>query len=424
MTSLNALATLLRQTMGLDVTSIGVPALKRAVQERQRACGVEDARAYLDRVRASEAELQALIEAVVISETWFFRDQGAFAALVRFVQEEWLPGDPEGCLRLLSMPCSTGEEPYSMAMALVDAGLPPGRFRIEAIDICGRSLKHARRGVYGKSAFRGDAVSFRERHFERLGSGHKLSDTIRALVDFQQANLFGSNFLPVARVYDVIFCRNMLIYFDRETQDRAVSVLGRLLTPRGLLFVGSSESGVFLNHAFSSARAPMAFAFRNGCTTSRPQGPTIVAKSRRTRAPRAGADPNAARHRPAGIRKRDLPASSSADPNPEPDPGVPAVEDAMRLADQGRFAEASQWCEDYLQQHGPSAEVFHVLGLMRDALGNASEAATYYRKALYLDPGHQDVLLHLALLMEKRGQKSEAQVLWNRVRRLAPHTAQ
>ena len=129
MTSLNDFDRLLKQAMGLDVASIGASALARAVQERQRACSVQDAGAYLERVRASDAELQALIEAVVIPETWFFRDRAAFAALVRFVQVEWLPFHADGCLRLLSLACSTGEEPYSMAMALLDAGLLPNRFR-------------------------------------------------------------------------------------------------------------------------------------------------------------------------------------------------------------------------------------------------------------------------------------------------------
>lgn len=408
MTSLIDFHRLLKQTIGLDVASIGASALERAVQERQRVCSVQDAGAYLERVRASHVELQALIEAVVIPETWFFRDRAVFAALVRFVQEEWLPFHNEGCLRLLSLPCSTGEEPYSMAMALLDAGLLPNRFRIDAIDICGRSLAHARRGVYGKSSFRGDGVSYRERHFKPLTSGHALSDAVRQQVTFQQANLLDPGFLPGAEIYDVIFCRNLLIYFDRETQDRAVAVVERLLMPKGLLFVGSSESGVFLSHEFSSAKVPMAFAFRKGCVASTPKRPAIGMKGRRPSpaAPFASAAAANSGSRPAEIRRLEQP--------------VGGAEEAAKLADQGHFAEASQCCEDYLRLHGPSAEVFHVLGLVRDALGNATEAATYYRKALYLDPGHQGVMVHLALLMEKQGQKSEAQALWNRVRRLAP----
>ena len=285
MTALEDFDRLLKQTMGLDIASIGASALERAVQERQRECSVDDTRAYLDRVRASKDELQALIETIVVPETWFFRDQAAFAALVRFVREEWLPTHADGCLRLLSVPCSTGEEPYSMAMALLDANVPPGRFRIDAIDICERSLAHARRGIYGKGSFRGDVTAYRERYFEPVAGGHALSGAVRPQVNFQQGNLLNAGFLPGADIYDVVFCRNLLIYFDRATQDQAVSVLDRLLTPKGILFAGSSESGVFVNHRFSSAKLPMAFAFRKGRPIAAPKPPANRHEDSRTSLP-------------------------------------------------------------------------------------------------------------------------------------------
>jgi chemotaxis protein methyltransferase WspC len=410
MTALQDFDRILKQTMGLDIASIGVSALERAVRARQRECSVDDTQAYLNRVRASKDELQALIDAIVVPETWFFRDRAAFAALGRFVREEWLPAHADGCLRLLSLPCSTGEEPYSIAMALLDAHVPPGRFRIDAVDICERSLAHARRGIYGKGSFRGDVTAYRERYFEPVTGGYSLCEAVRPQVNFQQGNLLNAGFLPGAEIYDVVFCRNLLIYFDRATQDQAVSVLDRLLTPKGILFAGSSESGVFVNHSFSSSKLPMAFAFRKGRAVATPKAPPVaVPKIRRVaaRQPIASVGPS---QPPAEIRL--LPPTESG------------TDEAVRLADQGHFAEASRCCEAQLLRQGPSAQVFHVLGLVRDASGNADDAAIYYRKALYLDPGHQDALVHLALLMEKQGLKSEAQTLWNRARRLAAPRAQ
>ena len=126
---------LLKETMGLDVASIGSSAIERAVEKRLLACELQETHAYWERVRASEAELQELIEAVVVPETWFFRDREAFAALALTVYEDWLGAHPEDHLRLLSLPSSTGEEPYSMAIALLDAGFPANRFRVDAVDI-------------------------------------------------------------------------------------------------------------------------------------------------------------------------------------------------------------------------------------------------------------------------------------------------
>lgn len=94
------------------------------------------------------------------------------------------------------------------------------------------------------------------------------------------------------------------------------------------------------------------------------------------------------------------------------------IGEAMRLADQGHLVEAATACAEHLRQHGPSAEAFHLMGLVRDATGNHLEAVDYYRKALYLEPNHYVTQIHLALLMEKQGDTEGAQVLRNRARRL------
>jgi len=411
-------ANLLQQTMGLDTASIGALAIERAVQERLSACNLKDAHAYWVRVRASESELQELIEAVVVPETWFFRDREAFAALVRVVQEEWLRTHPEGVLRLLSLPCSTGEEPYAMAMALRDAGVPAHRFRVDAVDISTRLLTHARRAVYGKNSFRGNELGFRERHFEPTACGYHLADAVRQQVHFQQGNVCTTGFLPGAAIYDVIFCRNMLIYFDCATQERAVTVLARLLTAQGFLFVGPSETGVLLSHDFVSAKMPLAFAFRKVDAMPHEPKPTAADPIKRPAARRQIAPPG-----PALIPTRAYPASPAAAPQSHPPTASSAtpqagIDEATWLADQGRLVEAATLCEEHLRQHGPSAAAFHLMGLLRDATGNQPEAGTYYRKALYLDPHHHEALIHLACLLEKQGNMAGAQVLRNRVRRL------
>src|SRR5207249_345639 len=226
-------------------------------EKRLLACELQETHAYWERVRASEAELQELIEAVVVPETWFFRDREAFAALALTVYEDWLGAHPEDDLRLLSLPSSTGEEPYSMAMALLDAGFPANRFRVDAVDISARALARAGHAVYGKNSFRGNELGFRDRHFEATTHGYRLSDAVRRQVQFQQGNLLAAGFLPGVESYDVIFCRNVLIYFDRAAQDRALTVLVRLLTPKGVLFVAPSETGLLIRGA-SSKRQPIA----------------------------------------------------------------------------------------------------------------------------------------------------------------------
>ncbi len=397
---------LLKTAIGLDAASIGVSAVERAVQERMTATGATDAAAYAEQVRASPDELQALVEAVVVPETWFFRDREAFAALARLAFEEWLRAHPDGVLRIASLPCSTGEEPYSMAMALLDAGFPANRFRVDAVDISLRALAFARRGIYGKNSFRGGDLAFRERHFEPAGRGWALRPAARAAVHFEAGNLLDPALLAGRGPYDVIFCRNVLIYFDRPTQDKAVAGLLRLLAPNGFLFVGPSETGLMLSHNLDSAKIPLAFAFRR--PTPRAPKADIAPRRRAVAVPPSPAPRKPSTSAPAPA------ARIVSTPAKDPALGLDAI---AQLADQGHLAEAARLCEEHLRTQGASARAFHLLGLVRDAAGKHAEAAALYRKALYLEPTHHEALVHLAVLLERNGDTKGAQVLAARARR-------
>jgi chemotaxis protein methyltransferase WspC len=401
---------LLKEKMGLDAESIGVACVERAVRERLAARGLNDPQAYWEQLVTFEQELQELIEAVVIPETWFFRDPEAFAALVRVVREEWLAKHAEDVLRILSLPCSTGEEPFSMAMALLDGGLPPPRFHIDAIDISRRAIAWAEQGVYGKNSFRAKDLGFRDRYFEPVERGYRLNDGVRRQVHFRHGNLLSAGWLHGAHGYDAIFCRNVLIYFDRVTQCRAIEVLGRLLTRSGLLFVGPSETGLLLDHGFVPAGIPLAFAFRQAGSSGPKSGPTpkraaavLVAKTVATKASKP-------------------PYSLKPQPKPAP-PVEPAaapehwIEQARHLANQGRLDEALKCCEQSLRSQPASAETYHLIGLLHDAAGRMRDAAEHYRKALYLDPRHSEALVHLAVALQKEGDTHGAHRLFERANR-------
>jgi chemotaxis protein methyltransferase WspC len=414
--ALNDFEHLLKASIGLDAGSVGESSIERAVQERLSACALPDRHAYWERVRSSGTELQALIEEVIVPETWFFRDREAFAVLASIGHEKWLRASTDGVLRLLSLPSSTGEEPYSMSMALLDTGVPAARFRIDAVDVSARAIAQAERAVYGRNSFRGQDLAFRDRHFEATDLGYRPSDSIRRQVHFRQGNLLAADFLPGLDLYDVIFCRNLLIYFDRATQDRAVIVLQRLLTSNGMLFVAPSETGLLLCHDFVSAKIPLAFAFRKSGAGRR--DPKPAARPVRRSTPFRVASPAPGRESPPATREK-LTATLPPLPSTERRAGMQAgLDEAVRLANQGSLVEAATCCEQHVQRYGPSANAFHLLGLVRDAAGNPTDASRYYRKALYLDPEHHDTLVHFAFLVEQQGDRAGAQVLRNRARRV------
>lgn len=389
----------LKDTIGLDVGSIGPSAIARAVRQRCAHCSVADTQRYWDYLRSSPSEQQELIEAVIVPETWFFRYPEALGALLRQLREH--PGLINSGVRLLSLPCSTGEEPYSIAMALLDAGLRAEHFRLDAVDISERAIAHALRGLYGRNSFRGAEVGFRERHFEEATDGYKVSESVRRQVRFRQANLLAEGAFTDAGLYDAIFCRNVLIYFDQPARQRAVALLHRLLTPTGTLFVGPAEGPLLSESLFTPTRIPLAFAYVRAAPSS--------AKAARRPArtfPRTS---------PAVHPKRDLPKLPSSVPAaPAPD-GL--LEQARKLADQGRFDEAMERCAQHLRAHSHSVEGHYLCGLLCDARGESAQARDHYRRALYLDPSHYEALTHLAETLRAAGDHQGAQQLLERARR-------
>jgi chemotaxis protein methyltransferase WspC len=404
----------LRASIGLDAACIGSNMIQRAVRQRMRSLGLKGLEDYQQVLKNSPAEWHELVESVVVAETWFFRDPETFAALVRLVREEWLPAHTTGRLRLLSVPCSSGEEPFSVAMALLDAGVPAQRFQIEAVDISARALARAKRGVYGRNSFRGKDLAFRDRYFEPSKEGFVLDPAIRDCVRFCQGNFLGEDVLTGRAGYDFILCRNLLIYFDRLMRRKTLDKLERLLAPPGVLFVGPVEQPLAIEHGFVAAKIPMGFACRKSGHGARRQRPIWTPKRPATSAKPMPTGELEIQIQPSGRRilapTAKPPASLRTD-----------LDTARRLADAGRLKEAAEICEAHLRETRVSAQAYYLLGLVRDASGEAG-AMDCYRKALYLEPNHYESLLQMALLLQKNGEAARARAFRSRAQRIKMKT--
>ena len=395
----------LRQGMGLDAETIGSSSLQRIVMLRMKAVAATTVDDYERMLNTSATELNHLVEAVVITETWFFRDRQAFSAMANMVLLDWLPTRPTGRVNILSLPCSSGEEPYSIAMSLLDAGVPTGRFTIDGVDLSQRALEKAVTGIYGKNSFRGQDLMFRDRHFKPEGDSYVIKQSVRDCVTLQQANLLSDTFnLGVAR-YDFIFCRNLLIYFDRETQHRAFAKLESLLARGGTLFVGPAEVPLALENDFSPVNLPMAFACRRDGDTAPTKRVTTTARSSK------------AIPRVQTALKPIAPPPVKAKPATSAKSAADHLATARELADSGKLDEATRVCHAHLDQHGASVQAYYLLGVIHDAQGNPV-AQEFYRKALYLDPNHYESLLQMAFIAEKNGDVGTARNLRRRAQRL------
>ena len=187
------------------------------------------------------AEWDRAWEALSVQETYFWREMAQINVLVEKIIPEWfiktsLP------FRIWSAACATGEEPYTIAMAIAEKGLEKYPIEIFASDASPMALEKAQRGVYREKSFRSFSPALRQKYFEPVEGGSKLSAEIMRRVKFSRVNLLESGEIaPVARV-QAIFCRNVFIYFSKHSIRQTVAMMAARMSPGAHLFVGASES--------------------------------------------------------------------------------------------------------------------------------------------------------------------------------------
>ena len=200
---------------------------------------------------------------VTINETYFFRERGQLDEFRDRIVPQVVAAKKDRQLKVLSAPCSTGEEPYTLAMLLDEAPVDLSSWRVEIVgfDIDTEAIEKARSAFYPHSAFRSTETRYRDKYFVAEGNGHRIVSKIASRVRFQSANILDLPRGPEFEGFDIIFCRNMLIYFDKGAQKRVVDRFYQMLNPSGFLFVGHSESLMTLDVNFVPRFAPQAIYY-------------------------------------------------------------------------------------------------------------------------------------------------------------------
>ncbi len=385
------LAALLQERVGLQVRPEGQGALRLALLAR-----FEDPSpppvpmaGYLALLRspAGEEELRRLLPLVTVGKTHFFRDQRQFRALA-----ELLPGllaarrAERRPLSIWSAGCATGEEPYTVAMVAAEAGAEAGELELLATDVNPEAAAFAMAGRFPGRRTQDIPEALRGRYFEPEGTHQRVGPRLRGLLSGVRVhNLVSQPFpRPLAGAWDLIFCRNVIIYFDTPT---AQAVLGRFLAglaPGGWLFLGYSESLFRMFEGFELCEVGGAFLYR------RPEaGPAAPADPpREPRTPRALGQVR--RYAPQAVRHAAPPPHRPSEPPaPPPRPAFSAQEildAAVQLCAAGRFAEARSRLEAHLAQGGEELAVRLTLANLLGTLQEQEAADACYQAALWQEP--------------------------------------
>jgi chemotaxis protein methyltransferase CheR len=242
------LAGLIRDKSGIDFGDSNRFLLESRIGSRIRELRLDGPRAYLDHLRygsQAEAEMDALLDRVTNPETYFFREPEQLSAFTEEILPEWESSAPEGRpLRLWSAGCATGEEPFTLAMLLAEKNFYDRHpVDIFGSDLSAGSVARARSGIYRENSFRQTSEERKSRFFVAEGHGRfRIAEEIRDRVSFGRINLIDTRKLAALPQYDVIFCRNVLIYLDDLSKRNVVASLHQQLVPGGHLFLGRVES--------------------------------------------------------------------------------------------------------------------------------------------------------------------------------------
>ena len=427
---------LIARRSGIYIHAADRDTLKDHLLARMGRSGTTSFADYFRRLGSSleEGEFQELLDLITIRETYFFRDQAQFMALERYVLPELLKtragtGEP---LRIWSAGCSTGEEPYSIAMVLAEslagAACPPPY--ILATDVSRGALEAARRGIYGERSLRSTPEPYRGRFFTREGETYILNAAIKGMVDFRPLNLMSTPY-PTAdgAGWDVIFCRNVTIYFKPESTKAVVRRFYEILGEGGYLFTGFSESLRYLSKDFLTVQVGGVFLYQRhtaGCDRALKPS-TRVGRRRRAsvralqRAQGLQAEPTNEPEPASGgevhSRARELVDAGLPDQAgqllaPELEHSSPPKKalllQAEILLNQGCAAEAAVLCEKVIRREPLSVAGHYLLGIIHRTLEEEDQAVEMFKRVVCLRPRHALARFHLGELYVRRNEREAA----------------
>jgi len=419
---LAALAAVLKERVGLHVRADGIQALRMALTARLEELGgaVASTGSYL-RVFDTEAgdeELRRLLPLVTVGKTNFFRDERQFSAL-RALLPDLLARPKAGGrpVAIWSAGCATGEEPYSLAMSVAEAGAVPEDVEIVATDVNPEAVAAAARGAYDARRAREIPPPLLDAHFDREGERYVARAGLRRYIGaIRPHNLVSAIFpRPASGAgWDLIFCRNVIIYFDTATTQQVLAQFHQALVPGGYLFLGYSESLFRLFEGFELTEVAGAFLYRRPERGGRvgPPGPPGVPRPvipvPSSPPPVTHVSPGAAR--PAADGKQAIAAARGGTPprTPAGQPLAPQefLDGAVALFAEGRFGAARELLERLLEQGGEDLAVRLTLANLYGILRQADKAGDCYTAALALEPLSAEA--HLFFGIHLHGQADHA----------------
>jgi chemotaxis protein methyltransferase CheR len=254
--------TLIYNESGITFTSTNRSILESRLRERLRGKNIASVKTYFAVLSKDKEELKSFLDSITTNLTRFFRNQAHFDALEHSVVPELLKirkGSPNTTLKIWSAGCSTGEEPYTIAMLMCEILPPPWKYEIVASDISLKCLMTAKEGFYAESRITGIPDAYLKKYFDKVEGGYKVHADLMSKIRFDYHNLKNDSGL---KNLDIVFCRNVIIYFDEAAQNAVINRFWNSMASKSFLFIGHSESLFGMNTKFEFVKTQWATFYR------------------------------------------------------------------------------------------------------------------------------------------------------------------
>lgn len=426
------MAALLKERVGLHVRPEGHSALKIALAARldELRATVPDVAGYVALLRSAsgDEELRRLLPLVTVGKTSFFRDERQFRALEALLPEMLRRPRAGGRkVSIWSAGCATGEEPYSIAMTAAEAGAEPEQLEIVATDVNPEAVTFATRGAYDAHRVREVPELLRGKYFAADGERHRVRTHLRRyMAAIRPHNLVSAVFpRPEDGGWDIIFCRNVIIYFDTPTTQQVLTQFHNALAPGGYLFLGYSESLFRIFEGFDLTEVVGAFLYRRPETSLRAaplpgRAPPRVHPTSPPPVKHLVVRPPPATRIPGPDRRAD--EARAPEPPQESPPLAPQeyLDGAVALFADGRFGAARELLERGLESRGEDLSVRLTLANLYGVLRQPDKARVSYQAALQLEPLSAEAHLFYAVHLLSQGDAEGASLELSRALFLDP----
>lgn len=395
--------------------------LRLGLSDRAEATDTASLSDYYEKITTEadgEEELRHLLDHLSVQETQFFRNLPQFDALQKYVIPEIARRKQNGhrSLRLWSAGCSTGQESYSLAMSALDILPDPESWNIQILgtDLNQQALAIAEKGWYPEKKLTGIDRSHREKYFRPLDGGFVVTEPVRRMVHFVRHNMVNDQLpMSIFGTCDVVFCRNVIIYFTHDTAKYVIEHFFDIMNPGGYLFLGHSETLWKMSAKYSLVEMGDAFIYKKSLPRSI-EGRRFIPDRRMREVP---LPTDVYDDRRVKVSRRDVTGveelihrqeaqvpSKEADTESE----EPNIQKGRSFLELGEYDKASECLAEAVKQDGTNAELFFLQGLALEKANRPDEATESYRKAIYCDENYSIAYFHMASVLEHGGSLKAA----------------